>query len=636
MVPTGGRGKEKDRTLTANRSLGYVDRVNEQDTIEYPPATLLEHVLPKTSFRDVDPEILVDAVAGEMSAGARPGLVELAEGMGVPPQDCLGTVFSARATLMAAARGRAFYYHELRGRIPMPPQMHPEVEVWEEGTVPVWKDGVLMEPKYFSFRQDAPFAAFNPVHRRKWRPHELLHGAVGFFWKPDATRFETYVGARLNELLPVVHWYGLDEIFRPRCDRHRGQLLYREWCGDCEDAVRPYWEVEPVDREAAIRFVRNAQEHFAREMETCRREIETREVHETPLGRLNASTDAVGYLLGHWPRMSSWSFRTWAEFFLRDGVDYFSDLAEYADRVEACCTKLVGGPVVTTYERFETLRQRRVLQDLGYRALIALEWLDPNSDVDLAVDKTVMGALERCGEAVDGLADGDEARWEAEDALDNLIEVLEDVRDAFDDEIADPLLAVGLPFWEPGRDDEFELTSLAHGISQGAPLTADRLDAGHITTFVESEFFGRTGRLVSRFATYLRDRADRKGPKYRTIADLASLEAWAAVEPRRDEQAERFGHRIETLDNVEPSRLRLNRTFRRAEFGAQAVGELVDVRFASDPVELAAAYWHGELHLVVVDDAVRDILDAIEGDAMPEPADRLIELCDAGLVVWLP
>ena len=65
------------------------------------------------------------------------------------------------------------------------------------------------------------------MHRRKWRPHELLHGAVGFFWREDASRFETYVGARLNELLPVVHWYGLDEIFRPRCERHTGEVLFR-------------------------------------------------------------------------------------------------------------------------------------------------------------------------------------------------------------------------------------------------------------------------------------------------------------------------------------------------------------------------------------------------------------------------
>ncbi len=609
--------------------------MSDPDTIEYRAAPFVEHVLPKATLRDLDPETLVDAIAGEMES-VRPELLELVEAMGVPAPDCLGTVLSARATLMAAARGRAFYAHELRGRIPMAPQLEPEVEVWEEGTVPVWKDGVYVEPKYFSFRQDAPFAAFNPVHRRKWRPHELLHGAVGFFWRPDATRFETYVGARLNELLPVVHWYGLDEIYRPRCERHRGQLLYREWCSECEDLVRPYWEVEPRDRDAAIRFVRSAKEHFFREIEACRREIETGQVHETPLGRLNASTDAVGYLMGHWPRLSSWSFQTWAELFLRDGFDYFSDLGEYADRVEACGDELIGGPIATSFERFERHRLRRILQDLGYRALLALEWLNPNSEVDLAVDRTVMGALERCSDAVDTLVDSEDGRWEAEDALDNLLEVLRDVRDAFDDDIAEPLLALGLSFWEEGRDPDFELTNLAHGISQGAPLTAERLDAGHITTFIESDFFGETGRLVTRFAAYLRDRADRKGPKYRTIADLASLEAWAASEPRRDEEAERFAHRIETLDNVEPSRLRLNRTFRRAEFGAQAVGELVDVRFAADPVELAAAYWRGELHLVVVDDAVRAVLDALSRGELPGDDARLIELCDAGLIVWLP
>src|SRR5690606_6162444 len=126
-------------------------------------------------------------------------------------------------------------------------------------------------------------------------------------------------GARLNELLPVVHWYGLDEIFRPRCEAHQSTVLHRDFCPACEDAVRPYWEVEPLDRRAAIAFTTSAREHFERELDACRREIATGEVVEVPDGRLNASTDAVGYLLGHSNRLDAWTFRTWAEMFLLDG-----------------------------------------------------------------------------------------------------------------------------------------------------------------------------------------------------------------------------------------------------------------------------------------------------------------------------
>lgn len=609
--------------------------MSEPNTIEYRAADFVEAVLPRATLATVAPDALVDAIAGEMMSGARPELVEIAAEIGAPIADTLCTVMSSRAMLMAAGRGRAFYHHELRGRIPMPEGLGPELEVWEEGTVPVWQDGVYVEPKYFSFRQDAPFAAYNPVHRRKWRPHELLHGAVGFFWRDDASRFETYVGARLNELLPVVHWYGLDEIFRPRCDEHRGEVLYREFCPRCEASVRPYWEVEPEDRRAAIQFAHNAQEHFFREMEACREEIRTGVVRETPLGRLNASTDAVGYLYGHHNRLDARSFRVWVELFLREGFDYFADLESYANRVEACAARLVGGVVVTTFDRFQTLRQRRILQDVGYRALLALEWLDPDDLAAQAVERTVLGALERCSAAVDMLVDSDEAQWDADDALEHLMGVLRDVRDELPEEVADPLLALGLTFWPDGRDPDFEIGNLAEGIAQGARLTAARVDAGHIDTFAESKFFLRPGRIISRFAEYLRDRAARND-QYATIAELASLEAWAAEDPQRDEHAERFGQEVASLEDIDVRDLRFNRTMRRASFGQLAVAELADAQFDTDPVELVAAYLGGELHLLVLDDGIAAALEVLEAGEMPEDEDAVLALMEAGIIVWAP
>lgn len=605
-------------------------------TIEYRAAEFVEHVLPRATMDDLDADRLVDFLAADRTP--RSELWEIAAGMGAPAEDCLCTVLSARATLMAAGRGRAFYQHELRGRIPMPAHLEPEVKVWEGGTVPSWEDGVYVEPKYFSFRQDAPFAAYNPIHRKKWRAHELLHGAVGFFWRADMTRFEAYVGARLNELLPVVHWYELDEIFRPRCDRHRGEVLFREFCPDCEAVVRPYWEVDPDDNgRGAVQFVRNAQEHFFREMATCRREIETGRAIETPLGRLNASSDAVGYLLGHWPRMTAWSFRTWAELFLRPGFDYFDDLRAYADRVEACAARLVGGAVVVTQRRFEALRQRRTLQDIAYRALLSLEWLDPDSAVGQAMDRTIMGALERCSAAVDDLVDSDAALYEAEDALLHLCEVLRDVQDGLPDEVGIPLCSLGLSWFEQGRDREWEIFNIAEGLSQAAPLTSERLDAGHLETFVSSPQFRTTGRLGRRFASYLRDRARRK-PAYAAIADLAALEAWAADDLRVDSEAEHFGQQPEGLDNVKPSQLRLNRTFRRASFGRRAVGEILEWDLPEDveEVELAAAYWREQFHVVFVDDTVAASLGAVSEGRSPADEEALLELIDAGLVVWIP
>ena len=604
-------------------------------TVEFQTDDFIECVLPRATMAHLDIEAMVDGIAGEMLGGPRPDLVELASKLGAPSRDSLGTVLSARAMVMAARRGRAFYMHELRGRIPMPPELCPELEVWEEGTVPVWQDGVLVEPKYFSFRQDAPFAAYNPVHRRKWRPHELLHGAVGFYWSPNATRFETYVGARLNELLPVVHWYGFDEIFRPRCDEHRGAVLYREYCPRCESVLRPYWEVEPEDRLAALRFGRAAQEHFLREMEACRDEIRTGTVRETPLGRLNASSDAIGYLHGHWNRLTSVSFERWAQMFLIDGIDYVSDISAYADRVERHAARLVGGPVVASADRFATLRLRRVMQDYGYRALLALEWLTTPTHATQAIENTILGALQRCADAATRLAEEDEGGWDTAPALEHLVEMLRELRHALPDHVAEALLAAGLPFYEHGRDKHWELVQLAEGISQGARFSAARVDAGHIQTFANSEVFGRPGRLSSRFAEYLLNKA-RTNPRYREVAELASLEAWASDNPRRDEHAERFGIPVAGTEGLDAADLRINRTLRRAEFDTDAVAVLADTQFDDARVEMAGAYWRGELHLLVMDERMSHALAAIGAGVMPDDEEAVLALMEAGVVVWCP
>src|SRR5690554_4427421 len=177
---------------------------------------MIRHTLPpalaKVSLDDAPrhwlptPEALVAALEASIEAGEPAGLRALAPQMGAPMVDLTVTPLSARATMLGALSGRAFYQHELRLRQPMPEHLEPELAVWQAGTTPQWSDGVLAEPKYFSFFQDAPFPAFNPNHRRKWRAHELLHGASKFFWHPQMTRFELYVSARLNELLPIIHW----------------------------------------------------------------------------------------------------------------------------------------------------------------------------------------------------------------------------------------------------------------------------------------------------------------------------------------------------------------------------------------------------------------------------------------------
>ena len=177
------------------------------------------------------------------AAGEPPQLRELLALAGCPLDELWPTVYSARVCAMAVQEGHAFVHHERRIWTPLPPSLAPDATSANEGWVdgPVWQAGVLEIPKYFGAFLDAPLAVYDPNHRHKWRAHELLHRRAGFSWAPDMTPFEAYLGARLSELLPIVHWYGLDEVGRGSWagpisvgaavlsdeDRNAGELLKR-------------------------------------------------------------------------------------------------------------------------------------------------------------------------------------------------------------------------------------------------------------------------------------------------------------------------------------------------------------------------------------------------------------------------
>ena len=102
--------------------------------------------------------------------------------LGISSEILCTTPFSKDIAALAYADGRMFYHYELRGHLPVTENMAPEVPVWtEEGTVPLWKDGHLVAPKYFSFFLESVFAPYNPSHRSKWPAHELLHTLTKFY-----------------------------------------------------------------------------------------------------------------------------------------------------------------------------------------------------------------------------------------------------------------------------------------------------------------------------------------------------------------------------------------------------------------------------------------------------------------------
>ena len=594
-----------------------------------------------------DADALVGACALSIDAGEPRGLVDLVDHLAAPLIDLTVTPLTARASLLGAQSGRAFYHHELRRRLPMPPALEPEVAVWEGGTTPAWADGVLAEPKYFSFFQDAPFPAYNPNHRRKWRAHELLHGASKFFWRPEMSRFEFYVSARLNELLPVVHWYHLDEIFRPRCPEHEDQVLHRDHCLACQQAATHYWEsdapAKPHRIAAAKQHVEGAWDHFSEEWEAIGKEIATGRPVATPRARLDASSDAMGYLRAHWNRVTAWSFGRWMELFMVDGVDYFSDLTELKHNVGRALHALVAAPLEITLGDVKARRARCQLQDLGYRVLLALEWLDPDDDLTRRTEDALMPHLERAAQLCDMLL-SDASKTEAALAHFALIcHTFSEISPRFPDEVGDAFLGFGYRFIDPHVFAAAAAGQVFTGIDDAMPATADRLTQpfDEVTRFVASPIFDETGRLSGRFARWAAE--DDQIPD--ATAQLARFEAFANAEPRTDEEATLFAALPERAGALREARgtLRPHATLRRDVFDAATIatvtGQPLD---AVGNLHVAAVVLDGELRLVIEDEFTATVLDQV---CAGEPIDQwwnfglaqaIMTLLEQSLLTWLP
>lgn len=540
--------------------------------------------------------------------------------IGSPGHELTVTPYSHRASLLAAAKGRGFFPHELRVRIPMPEGLEPEIDVWDDGTTPVWRNGILTEPKYFSFFQDSPHAAFNPNYRHQWRAHELLHGVVGFFFRPDMTRFEFYHAARVNELLPVVHWYGLDEVFRRRCDAHRDQTYIREFCPECE---RLAFSPNPdLDETRAARFIDLAREHFAHEMDALERERLTGRPVTSPIAHIDASSDAIGYLHGHWARCTAWSFGTWVERFLVDGHDYESTCAALQNRVQQAFDDLVAGEIVVNLADFERLSLRRKLQDYAYRTLLVIEGL-PESYSTVAEEDLEPGlsALEQaCHQLLtspgDVLKEDVNQMWNV--FRTNLEEVLPDDADA--------ILSAGYLRTETSN------SQLVEGLRSAFPVTSENLGERIFTiaeVFVENPIFFHSERLDQRFAEFLPD-ADEDAAK------LAEFEVWANEPVAADEEAELFGAVPEDV-LPEPGTLRLNKTFRRRLLPGYVMHHVFQGERAQ---EMGTILMRGQRRFCALDRETSRILDAVTSDDVRSLNDPevgiLFGLIEEGFVVWLP
>lgn len=570
---------------------------------------------------------LTDALAALSTRPASAQALATLSQLGVPAADFLSTLLSARIGLMGAQVGLRFVHHELRRRLPFPEGLGPEVAVWDGQTVPEWREGVLETPKYFSFFLDTPFPAYNTNYRIKWRPHEVLHGLVTFFWSPEMTRFEAYVGARIAELLPVAHWYGYDEILRPRCPKHKGQLLYRMSCPDCEAlSGRPYWETDVSDArlldQSRLAEARAAS-YLATELAAINAEMDSGRRVWTHHPRLDGASDAEGYLKGHHNRLTAWSFGATVEHFLVAGVDYQDTVAGLRDNMLSVQSALLHDPLSFDAETAERRYMRRVLRDLGYRTFVALEWLDEGSAAEDGLMPIVEAAAALSGELLSPGADPGRGVALVHDWLARFSAYA----DAFPPEVAAAFPGLALPDWPDDRFLDAGLPQVMDGIRSALPNHSPSPE--HVRAFALSTAFRSAGTLRQRYGPWSGD-------------DQAWFNGWLHDLPHRDNDAELFATLPEPGAPIAASAVRLNQTLRRQAFPASLVAAVLDADATEAPflradgtVEVAAVWWDNAPRIIPLDAETTGALEAIAA-GRPLSLEALSPLLDAGVAIYLP
>lgn len=411
------------------------------------------------------------------------------------------TAAAAVGRLARASRLRLFHF-EHRVHLPL-------AEPWRADRpdldgAPEWRGGALVEHKYAHFRYEQPIGSFHPGHRAKWTAHELCHALVGFAWRPDATPLFNTLAARLSELLPVALWYFLDEADLRRCPAHDGPL-FDLLCPACEAAAGTPGEADPSWFARGRAFV-------DRELAAVQRSIRLGRPVGHRFATIDLRSDALAYVAAHGQRLASPEAERFVTAFHGPQTGHADTLDALAERVEALCAALCGGP--DTDLALSTDETGWAAQDVAWRLLTVRAECD--GDAAQAVDALV----ERL--AADPTALGD------------VVTAYEAVHDAF--YVPDPadLFAVGydLPHGY-GRS----AAQVAQGLAQACPETAARVgdDLEPLVAAFLPDDVPERAPLARRFARWL-NRNDTGA-----VADLAAYEAAVNHAAPPDAEADALG-----------------------------------------------------------------------------------------------
>lgn len=530
----------------------------------------------------------------------------LADLVRAPHPEVLASPFGLRAVAIAANEGACLVHHERRVCLQWPDSFAPDdaVAETEHGE---WIRGVLYTSKYQGFLQDDPLSCFNPLHMAKWTPHELLHRAASFFWRADATRWEYYLAARLNELGPVVLWYGLDEIGRRTSRGFDRAAWTASPAATYDDAT---WLTASDDDLAVlasngVALLRSSLAHFDRELAAIDQEIATGRRVRVPDAVLDASSDATAYVVGHASRLADRAVSRCFDRLLRPGVDYFCDIFQYRDMVEDLFDRLLFDTIDLDIQRAVCRRDARVVRDWFQRAA-HLGWNDFRAVVPLLPDAA--RELERAyhGQAISPVS------WHA-----RLSRVLQPAHAAgvlHNGAIVDERL--GLP---PTDDavpaDELQLLQ---GLRSVIPRSVDlalQQEPGIVARFMASNDLWQRAPLARRFAAFVGANDD-----HSLVPAMVDIElAIAQADLRIDEELEVLALDGELFDvQAGVVMLRFSTAFEFVSLNADAFAlhALLEAPFELPPVVFLVGGYRGGVSLLPLWRAQHEALCALREEAL--------------------
>lgn len=305
-------------------------------------------------------------------------LARWAELAGLPEGEVAASPFGARMVALGLEVGATTVHHEMRAPLRWAKRLRPPDETVDahHGR---WVGGALRAGKYQDFCQEDPFVSYHPEHSSKWAPHEFLHRAVGCFHRRDASGFERYLGARLNELLPVATWYGLEHALR--LDREGPFDRHCEGTDRGADLANARWLTEPepsLRRRArdAAPLVRWTIERVTAELDAIDREIAAYDVvpsvdaglESFPNVRLDSSSDALAYEHAHRARLTDPSVSAVLEGLAASRFDTIPSLRRHVERT---LDRLLFGSIRPSPARVRRRILANVLLDAHLRAATA-------------------------------------------------------------------------------------------------------------------------------------------------------------------------------------------------------------------------------------------------------------------------